>query len=68
MEECEGGWLVTCIGSDTIEFVGGVSRTSLGKWGCENGDLWSPTSVALVPGLGLVLRDSVNRGRFQLFG
>jgi hypothetical protein len=66
VEECEGGWLVACYDSDTIEFVGGdvdgggVGRARLGKF-------WDPSALALVPGLGLVVRER-NYGRFQVFG
>ena len=38
VEECEGGWLVACVDSHTVEFVGGgvggVGRATLGKEGC----------------------------------
>jgi hypothetical protein len=77
VEECEGGWLVACGGSDTIEFVGGggmdggdgggVGRVSLGKNGSGDGELNNPSALALVPGLGLVVREFVN-GRLQVFG
>jgi hypothetical protein len=70
VEECEGGWLVACTGSHTIECVrgdvggGGVGRASLGKVGRGLGEFMCPSAVALVPGLGLVVGDS---GRFQVF-
>jgi hypothetical protein len=73
VEECEGGWLVACFDSQTIEFVGGdvdgggVGRASLGKGGSGDGQFWSPSALALVPGLGLVVREITN-GRFQVFG
>jgi hypothetical protein len=69
VEEVEGGWLVVCHGSHRVEFVGdgdddlGVERPFLGKdW-----DLIFPTSLAVVPGLGLVVRD-IDGSRLQLFG
>jgi hypothetical protein len=54
VEECEGGWLVACHCSHTVEFVGG----SVG--GILDGDveLKVPSALALVPGLGLVVRDN----------
>ncbi len=73
VEECEGGWLVACAGSHTIEFVGGdvdgggVGRAKLGKWGSGDGEFNVPSALALVPGLGLVVRDAGN-GQFQVFG
>jgi hypothetical protein len=73
VEECEGGWLVACYGSHTIEFVGGgvggggVGRARLGKYGRGDGEFYNPSALALVPGLGLVVREYTN-GRFQVFG
>jgi hypothetical protein len=74
VEECEGGWLVVCRGSHTIEFVGGgvvgggVGRARLGKWGSRDGQFMDPSALALVPGLGLVVREISNGGRLQVFG
>ncbi len=68
VQECAGGWLVACFGSDTIEFVGfgRVGRARLGgKRGSGDGELTNPSALALVPGLGLVVREY---GRFQVFG
>jgi hypothetical protein len=67
VEECEGGWLVACHYSHTIEFAsgvvgGGVARASLGKGG--RGEFFVPSALALVPGLGLVVRDCT---RLQFF-
>jgi hypothetical protein len=73
VEECEGGWLVACSNFNTIEFVsgdvggGGVGRARLGKFGSGDGEFSCPSALALVPGLGLVVRESMN-GRFQVFG
>jgi hypothetical protein len=70
VEECEGGWLVACHYSHTIEFGsgvlggGGVGRASLGKGGRGDGEFFAPSALALVPGLGLVVRD---RTRLQFF-
>jgi hypothetical protein len=74
VEECEGGWLVACIASDTIEFVpvggdvdgGGVGMARLGKKGCGDGEFSCATALALVPGLGLVVREA-GEGRLQFF-
>jgi hypothetical protein len=72
VEECEGGWLVACFDSHTIEFVGGdvggggVGRARLGKRGRGDGEFQHPSALALVPGLGLVVRDEGN-GRVQFF-
>jgi len=85
VEEVEGGWLVACAGSHSVEFVGdgaggdGGGRPSLGKagGGCGSGvgEFDYPTALAVVPGLGLVLREVYNTdgevdsdGRVQVFG
>ncbi len=55
VEECEGGWLVACsgiFGWDTIEFVGGAA----GLVSLES-EFSGPSALALVPCLGLVVRD-----------
>ncbi len=63
VEECEGGWLVVCVGSHTIEFVDGdgVGQARLGREGSDD------VALALVPGLGLVVRQVGGRGCFQVF-
>ena len=73
-EECEGGWLAACSGSQTIRFVGAVGdmdrggrASSLGRWGRGDGEFTDPTALALVPGLGLVVRESGGYGRVQVF-
>ncbi len=78
VEEVEGGWLVASYLSHTVEFVGdgvggdGGGRPSLGKagggTGSGDGELYCPTALALVPGLGLVVREGYNGGRLQVFG
>jgi hypothetical protein len=75
MEECEGGWLVACgYPSHTIEFVSGAaveggapSRSASGGMGLESGEFSCPTALALVPCLGLVVREHGNGGRVQFF-
>jgi hypothetical protein len=76
VEECEAGWLVACgYPSGTVEFVGGgvggsgVGRAKLGKARRASGDGESncPSALALVPGLGLVVRENVDGG-LQVFG
>jgi hypothetical protein len=78
VEEVEGGWLVACVGSQTVEFVGdgdgdgsdGGGRPSLGKagggYGRGDGEFLGPAALAVVPGLGLVVREYGNR-RLQVF-
>jgi hypothetical protein len=76
LERCEGGWLIVCWASHTVELAmdkdvdggaGGVGRTKLGKSGCEHGELSRPSALTLVPGLGLVVREAGNE-RVQVFG
>lgn len=70
VEEVEGGWLVACQWSHTVEFVGdgddvdgggGGGRPSLGKVGGGSGSMdgqfSSPVTLVVVPGLGLVVRE-----------
>ena len=65
---------MACYGSYTIEFVGGdvdgggVGRARLGKYGSGDGEFDDPSALALVPGLGLVVREMGNGGRLQVFG
>jgi hypothetical protein len=75
VEEVEGGWLVVCFASHTVEFVGdgdgdGGARPSLGKadgdCGSGDGEFDWPTALAVVPGLGLVVRERQNE-RLQVF-
>jgi hypothetical protein len=76
VEESEGGWLVACIESRTIEFVsdlegaggGSIDRPRLGKRGAgDDGGFDRPSALALVPGLGLVVREIGKVGRLQFF-
>jgi hypothetical protein len=60
VEECDGGWLVV---SDTIEFVGGDvdvgrprARLANFGFGDRKDSVCDPLALALVPGLGLVVR------------
>ena len=64
VEECEGGWLVACGASHTVEFVGG---DGVGRGGRGYGEFSWPSALALVPGLGLVVREIFNYGRVQVF-
>jgi hypothetical protein len=70
VEECEGGWLVACGLSHAVKFVsdgvGGRARLQVGEFGDGDGELESPSALALVPGLGLVVRETGNR-RLQFF-
>jgi hypothetical protein len=76
VEEVEGGWLVACWNSHTVEFMcdgvggDGGGRPSLGRagggWGSGDGEFDEPTALAVVPGLGLVVREA-NNGRLQVF-
>jgi hypothetical protein len=75
VEEVEGGWLVACENAHHVELVGdgdsgdgGGDRPSLGKVGGgpgqADGEFWNPTALAVVPRLGLVVRDL---DRIQVF-
>jgi hypothetical protein len=79
VEEVEGGWLVACWASQRVEFVGddgtvggldGGGRPYLGTSGSADGkghgEFYYPTALAVVPGLGLAVRDYGN-GRLQVF-
>ena len=69
VEHCDEGWLVACRLSNTIEFMGGdadgrIDRATLGKHGTEDGEFRYPSALAVVPGVGLVVR---YRDRVQVF-
>jgi hypothetical protein len=69
VEECEGGWLLACDGLEAIVFLdaNGVDRAMLGCTGKGAGQFQTPSALALVPGLGLVVRE-VDGCRIQVFG
>lgn len=69
VEECESGWLVTCGISHTVDFVGcgGAERVVLGRQGRGDGEFDGPSALALVPSLGLVVREMGSGGRLQVF-
>ena len=69
VEDCgEHGWAAADWCSHSIEFIGGANSSSrLGKRGCGDGEFMHPAALALVPGLGLVVREYSNGGRLQLF-
>jgi hypothetical protein len=69
VEECDGGWLVACCGSDTVEFIssGLGEAVSLGRLGDAEGEFRGPSALALVPGVGLVVKVLVNDGLVQGF-
>jgi hypothetical protein len=62
LEDCgEHGWAVADSCLHSIEFIGGADNTS------RLGEVCHPSALALVPGLGLVVREYSNVGRLQLF-
>jgi hypothetical protein len=65
-EDCDGGWLVACSVTHTVQFVddGGQVRATLGSFGLGDGEFYIPLALALVPGIGLVVKDA---GRLQFF-
>jgi hypothetical protein len=70
VEECEGGWLVACWDSDTVTHVDGCLGdvgAPVGGRGSGAGEFKGPSALALVPGLGLLVREQGNRGRLQVF-
>lgn len=71
VEEVEDKWVVACSTTHTVEIVGGVdpggcARSTLGRYGNRDGEFGSPVALAVVPGLGLVVRE-YNGGRLQVF-
>ncbi len=76
VEVVEGGWLAACSDSAKVEFVSNTTgdiggRPSLGKagggWGVGDGEFMCPSALAVVPGLGLVVREYDDCGWFQVF-
>jgi hypothetical protein len=72
VEDCGGGWLVACDMSNSVEFVasGATSSSpssSFGRQGEGHGEFSWPTALALVPDLGLAVREFFNGGRLQVF-
>ena len=65
MEEVEGGWVVAYWVSDTVGFVSDGGRAGGGS-GSVNGEFDGPTALALVPGLGLIVREFYT-DRLQVF-
>jgi hypothetical protein len=74
VEEVEGGWLLACRDSETVEFVGdgvgdtGGGRPSRGGLGNGDGQFSGPVALAAlpVPGVGLVVREFFG-SRLQVF-
>jgi hypothetical protein len=80
VEECEGGWLVACSSTGTIEFastcvgsttpggVGHTGRAGVGGIGNHPNKMFSiPSALALVPSQCLVVREAGNGGQLQFF-
>jgi hypothetical protein len=74
VEEVEGGWLVVCWSSHVVELAGGGGGRRghrLGKvgggWGMEDGEFAHPSALAVVPGLGLAVRQGGGTGCLQVF-
>ena len=67
VEAIGSGWAVAC---HTVEFVGGDGRSCLGKagggYGYGDGEFANPAALALVPDMGLVVREYYGR-RLQVF-
>jgi hypothetical protein len=64
LEDCgEHGWAVSNWSSHRIQFIGGAN----GQICLDDGEFVHPTSLALVPGLGLMVRDYQDGGRLRLF-
>ena len=81
VEECDGGWLAARDISHVVTFVGDGGREYGGRddgscavttvdFGCRGGgpgQFSCPLVLALVPGLGLFVREAFNTGRVQVF-
>jgi hypothetical protein len=68
-EDCDGGWLVACSVTHTVQFVddGGQVRATLGSFGFGDGEFHAPSALAFVPGRCLVVKDFACVGRLQFF-
>ena len=71
VEVCEGGWMVACYEEDAVEYLGvgdDGGATGRGRLGGSGVDkvLSTPVAVAVVPGLGLLVREYTTN-RLQLF-
>ena len=77
VEEVKNGWVVACWGSDTVEFarndgdgdgdcIGPFLGKADGGTGIRDGEFDGPVALALVPALGLIVRDCWN-SRLKLF-
>jgi hypothetical protein len=74
--EHDGGWLVACVAEDSVVFVGGGgdgvggARPLLSNYDADtgvSGRLRTPTALALVPGLGLMVMERGAGGCVQFF-
>jgi hypothetical protein len=67
VEEVEGGWLVACCHSDSVEFVsgdgGGVLASLSGR---DKGHVFRPVALTVVPQLGLVVHVILNDDTYWL--
>jgi hypothetical protein len=78
IEECCSGWLVACWCSDSVEHVShamGTGKAGLRVPGARSTldaagpgvDFMLPSALALVPSLGLLVREEARQGRIQVF-
>ncbi len=69
---CDNGWLVTCLFTNSVKFIKdeGIAEhdeDTLGSFGHELGYFHWPSVVAIVPDLGIVVREKGNECRVQVF-
>ncbi len=69
VEECEGGWLVATFAPGEVDLVDpcGLIRCTLSRSADRGCLLDGPTAIAVVPGVGLAIRDYGNGGQVQFF-
>jgi hypothetical protein len=67
VEEYDGGWLVACGDFHVLHVIDGVVVGTLGGLGFEDGEFYEPTVLAMVRGVGLMVRDSSREGRVQVY-